>query len=113
MRIRPTCFPGVLVLHGRVNFSQTKSAIGNRKSEIGNHFAFLPNGNTYGWVQDSFFLIANTERNIGLYKFREDFSLKNNILSAYGSTAESMRSNLLSYIQVGRNVLRENKLYKR
>jgi len=94
------------------NYDSNSTKIVNQKSSFVNSSAFLPNGNTFGWITDSFFLIANTERNIGLYQFRTDTLLKKNVLSEKEDETEAMRRSLFSYVQVGRNVLRENKLYK-
>jgi len=103
------------VVHSSFGNSSIKNEeLGMRnENKIRNDFAFLPNGNTFGWVENSLFLIANTERNIGLYNFRNDVALKNNLLKEKQTESETLRAQLLSFIQAGRNILKENKLYRR
>jgi phosphoglycerol transferase MdoB-like AlkP superfamily enzyme len=85
-------------------------------SAIQNHpsFAFVSEGAMYGWIQDSFFLFANEEKNIGLYNFINDVQMQHNVISLQeNNAAATMRKKLLSYLQVGTNALRDNRIYKK
>jgi len=77
------------------------------------NFALISDGTLFGWITDSLFLVANEERVIGLFEFRQDQQLRNNVLAARTHAAEILWQTMKCYVQVGRNVLRENTLFPR
>jgi phosphoglycerol transferase MdoB-like AlkP superfamily enzyme len=74
-------------------------------------FAFIPSGNLLGWVRSDWILIADREKNIGLYNIKTDSNLKFNRLNEGSSVAKEMRKDMLSYLQLSVYLLRENKVF--
>jgi len=75
------------------------------------NFAFVADGTFFGWITDSLFLVSNEEYAIGLYEYRQDTQMRINILSKRTSVAEHLLRAMYSYVQVGRTVLKENKVF--
>lgn len=96
-----------------LQFPTAHSSFGISALQRKSSFAFVSEGEMFGWIQDSLFLIAEQEKNIGLYNFLLDKTLQHNLLFSQQHNAEQLRMNLLSYLQVGTNALRNNRIYKK
>jgi phosphoglycerol transferase MdoB-like AlkP superfamily enzyme len=68
-------------------------------------FAYISSGNIIGWLTGDWFL------NISLYNIREDIKLTSNRLQNNSVTADFMRKQMLSYLQISTLLLRSNKVY--
>jgi phosphoglycerol transferase MdoB-like AlkP superfamily enzyme len=76
-------------------------------------FAYISSGNIFGWLKGEWFLIGDQEKNISLYDVSKDFKLNNNQLDSKPSIAGTMRKQMLSYLQVSRYLLRNNKIFSK
>lgn len=76
-------------------------------------FAIFTKGGVYGFVYDSLFMSATTEKALGLFDYRNDFALETNLLEqiAYKTTADSLELRFKAYLQTGMNALVDNRVY--
>ncbi len=96
-----------------LNVQTEHSSFGKSVFQKKSSFAFVSEGEMFGWIQDSLFLIAEQEKNIGLYNFKTDANMQRNILSFHPSEVGILRKNLLTFLQVGTDALVENRIYKK
>jgi len=72
-------------------------------------FAFISSGNVYGWIKGNYLLNHKLEKTISLYNIKTDKDEKNNLIGK--SDYKKLEKELLSYIQLGRELLLKNKIY--
>lgn len=75
----------------------------------GKGHALLPAGGSLGWVSGKHILVSNLDVLVGLYDYSEDPLV--NILSSSAAVAETLKRELLSYLQFTNNTVIRNRLY--
>lgn len=92
---------------------QTKhSSFGLSAIEGDDGFAYIPSGGLHGWIKGDWLLVGDFDKNIALYNFKTDRFLHDNKLKSNPNTANVLRREMLSYLQVSTYLLRSNKVYK-
>ena len=82
-----------------LNVQTEHSSFGKSVFQKKSSFAFVSEGEMFGWIQDSLFLIAEQEKNIGLYNFKTDANMQRNILSFHPSEVGILRK--ICYFSAG------------
>ncbi len=98
------------ILH-QLNIPAVHSSFGVSMLVKKDGFSFITSGNLLSWIRGDWILIADREKNIGLYNIKTDTKLKFNCLDEESSIAEEMRKDMLSYLQLSVYLLRENKIF--
>lgn len=92
---------------------QTKHSSFGLSAIAGNDgFAYLTSGGLHGWIKGDWLLVGDFDKNIAMYNFKTDKYLSENILDRNLKTADVLRREMLSYLQVSTYLLRSNKVYK-
>lgn len=92
---------------------QTKHSSFGLSAIVGNDgFAYIPSGGLHGWIKGDWLLVGDFDKNIALYNFKTDRFLHDNKLEINLKTANVLRTEVLSYLQVSTYLLRSNKVYK-
>ncbi|MDP2207804.1 MAG: sulfatase-like hydrolase/transferase [Bacteroidota bacterium] len=92
---------------------QTKHSSFGLSAIAGNNgFAYLPSGGLHGWIKGDWLSVGDFDKNIALYNYKTDRHLSENKLNLNPNTANVLRKEMLSYLQVSTYLLRSNKVYK-
>jgi phosphoglycerol transferase MdoB-like AlkP superfamily enzyme len=73
-------------------------------------YAVVTDGTLYGIFTDQFVLLNDLEKNFGLYDYRLDPILKNDIQMKYPEVAQKLKHSLLAYIQSVSNAIAQNRI---
>jgi phosphoglycerol transferase MdoB-like AlkP superfamily enzyme len=77
----------------------------------GINYTILKRGLEYLILSDKYCLMMYQDNRFGLYDFKNDKALENDISSKYPEVTESMKKFLLSYLQSATTAIAENKIY--
>lgn len=73
--------------------------------------AFLDNVTVHGWIRDNLFLLSDQQKPLALYDYRSDPLEKHDLLAVRQSDARDMVRELLSFVQVSKNLILDNRLF--
>jgi len=94
----------------KLHYSGDFVAFGNDPVTEKNPFVINYTNHTWEMIQGNYFLTFRNEKVIGLYNYKKDRLLKNNVLNEYPDAAKQMEKRMKAFIQQYKNRLIQNRL---